>query len=137
MNHQEAIKSLPFPVVFINCKTEPFIDMIISGEKVAETRSRDTLRSLVGKTVYLAETGHGKPVVKCSAQITNSIPCRCKADWKMFRKMTGIRPNSQYEWKPETKVKYLYMLASITPCKSFVPPEGTRHGRVYMDYQNI
>ena len=57
------------PVVFINCSRIPFIDLIMARRKTMETRSRDTLRALVGQRVYLAETGHRRPVIRCSAII--------------------------------------------------------------------
>ena len=57
------------PVVFINCKLYPFIDLILSCIKVYETRNKNTLKQLAGKRVLLCETGHGEKVVRGSAVI--------------------------------------------------------------------
>ena len=124
------------PVVFINCRSIPFMDLIISGEKNIETRNRDTLRSVVetGNRVYLAETGNGRPVVRASAVIGWGRPVD-RIDWECLRKRTCVPVGSKYDWQPDTKVKYCYTLFDVRPVKPFTPPEGVRHGRVWMEVQ--
>lgn len=122
------------PVVFINCRSIPFLDLIISGEKNIETRNRDTLRSVVetGNRVYLAETGNGRPVVRASAVIGSGRPVD-RIDWECVRKRTCVPVGSKYDWQPDTKVKYCYDLFDVRPVEPFTPPEGVRHGRVWME----
>ena len=122
------------PVVFINCRSIPFLDLIISGEKNIETRNRDTLRSVVetGNRVYLAETGNGRPVVRASAVICSGRPVD-RIDWECVRKRTCVPVGSKYDWQPDTKAKYCYDLFDVRPVEPFTPPEGVRHGRVWME----
>ena len=67
------------PVIFINTTSSPFVDDIIDGRKTYETRTRNTLKSLLtwalGERILIAETGHGDPVVRCSAVIDYIPPC--------------------------------------------------------------
>ena len=122
------------PVVFINCSLFPFIAWIISGRKVYETRTRDMLRSLVGQRVFLAETGrHGRPVVRCSCVIDHSITCD-RAGFRALRHLHLVPARSAYDWKTSTKKKVLYRLTDVQPVAPFTPPEGIRHGRVWMEY---
>lgn len=123
------------PVVFINCSSAPFIDDIINGRKTYETRTRDTLRALVGRRVLLAETGHnGRPVVRCSAVITCSAQIDDRETWRKLRRFTRVPSGSRYDWKPGTRRKFVYGLSGVVPCWPFIPPEGVRHGRVWMEY---
>lgn len=123
------------PIVFINCQSAPFIDDIITGRKVYETRSRDTLRDLVGRFVLLAETGKGKPVVRCRAKITRSFRVILPDAWERFRSATCVPAWSRYDWKPDTCAKWMYELQYVRPVPApFTPPEGVRHGRVWMEY---
>ena len=66
------------PVLFINCSGEPFVDWIIDGLKQFETRTRNTLKTLLswalGRRILIAETGHGRPLVRCSAVIDHGAP---------------------------------------------------------------
>lgn len=123
------------PVLFINCKSAPFVDDIINGNKIYETRSVNSLRSLVGKRVLICQTGKGKSMVRCSARIVNAFPVSSFHEWDMFRDYTCVRSDSTYEWKPGTKVKWLYELSSvIIESVPFHPADGVRHGRVWMEY---
>ena len=122
------------PVVFINCSKYPFLVWIMEGLKIYETRTRNTLKQLVGQTVYLAETGRGKPVIKCYAKITEVYEVRTRKEYNSLRALTRIVRGSDYDWKRETKVKYFYKLENVQPVPEFIPPEGIRHGRVWMEY---
>ena len=123
------------PVVFINCSLFPFLAWILSGRKVYETRTRDTLRALVGFRVYLAETGHhGRPVVRCSAVIDHAITCD-RGAFKKLRKLHRVPVGSVYDWQPWTRKKVLYRLVDVQPVEPFPAPEGVRHGRVWMEYR--
>ena len=122
------------PIVFINCRQYPFIDEIIQGSKQYETRTRNTLAGLLGKKVLLAETGNGKSIVKCSAVIRTYIKVTSAEQFEQMRTRTQIDKGSAYDWTEGTQVKYLYELANVRSFGSFVPKEGKRHGRVWMEY---
>ena len=120
-------------IIFINCSLFPFIDWIIKGLKVYETRNRNTLKQFVGKTVYFAETGkHKKPVVRCKCDITELLTITDKQTYNAMRKYTRIRKGSIYDWNSTTKKKCLYKLENVQKVKPFIP-EGKRYGRIYME----
>ena len=123
------------PVVFINCSSAPFVDKIISREKVYETRSRNTLAALIGKRVLIAETGKGRPVVRCIATIYKAFPLRTRHAFEMFRYYTSVPEGSKYDWTDGTTEKWLYELADVRPVPvPFHPRQGVRHGRVWMEF---
>ena len=120
-------------VIFINCSLFPFIDWIIKGWKLFETRNRNTLKSFIGKTVYFAETGkHKKPVVRCSCLISSVTIITDKKAYNGLRRYTRIKSGSLYDLKPETVKKCLYRLENVKPCKPFeLPDNAIRKCRVY------
>ena len=122
------------PVLFINCKEAPYVDDIMAHQKIVETRSSDTLKALVGKRVLIAATGRGKPVVCGSAIIRKPITVTHRGVWETLRPLHGVPEGSSHDWKENTKRKYLYILSRIKECEPFTPPEGKRHGRVWMEY---
>ena len=137
------------PVIFINTTSSPFVDDIIDGRKTYETRTRNTLKSLLnwalGERVLIAETGHGDPVVRCSAVIDCYWDVRSEAGWNHLRNAHRVPVGSEYDWKPDTKVKWLYHLTDVKPVVPFrLGPDCRRHGRVWaelpdlynVDYQN-
>lgn len=122
------------PILFINCRLVPFVQFIMNRTKIYETRSRNTLRSLVGKRVLIAMTGKGHSVVMCSAIISNAFPVSSLHEWDMFRSCTCVPKGSQYDWTEKTKVKWLYELSDVCPVPfPFHPSEGIRHGRTWME----
>ena len=126
------------PIIFINCSAAPFIDDIISGKKKYETRTRDMLRRFVGQRVLLAETGSGRPVVRCSARIRYHSVITDRNYWTYFlRKDACIPAGSRYDWQPDTRKKHIYCLEDVQPVSApFPAPEGVRHGRVWMEYND-
>ena len=126
-------REIEMPVVFINCKVYPFINLILSLAKAYETRNRNTLKSLIGKRIWLCETGNGRKIVKGSAMIESVLIVEDKKTYNSFRKQTRIRKGSVYDWKQDTKRKYLYRLTDIKCCKPFEPEEGKRHGFTWME----
>lgn len=120
-------------IIFINTQRFAFVDDIIAKRKVYETRCRNTLGGLVGHRVFIAETGHGKPVVRCSAVIENVMKVTRYDEWEMMRKLHRVPEGCKYDWNSHTSQKYLYELTEVTPCEPFVPAEGKRHGRVWME----
>ena len=125
---------LKLPIVFINCDSVPFIDRIMSLNKTFETRSRNTLRRFEGQTVYLAETGKGHPpVVRCTASVGSAVDVRSRSAWDRLRSVTCVPTESKYDWKDDTKVKYLYPLFNVRPVSVPFIPSGIRHGRIWME----
>lgn len=137
------------PVLFINCKKHPFVEWIGGGLKLYETRTRNTLKSLLdfalGERILLAETGDGQPLVKYSAVIDEVIAVHTREQWEKYLQYTWIPVGSEYDWKPDTKVKWLYHLTDVKPVVPFrLGPDCRRHGRVWaelpdlynVDYQN-
>lgn len=125
-------------VLFINCKLFPFISWIIAGIKIYETRNRNTLKSIIGKQVFLAETGkHKKPLIKCIATINEPIKIDNLKDYNRYRKQTMIEKNSVYDFTRETKYKYLYRLSNVQKVKEFyLPGNAVYHGRIFATIDN-
>lgn len=129
------------PVIFINSSSAPYVDLILAGLKTFETRSRDTLGCLKGQRVLIAESGKRRPpIIRASAFIgTKSVRIENAEDWGWFRASHQVPYGTEYDWKPDTKVKYMYQLIDVRPCVPFVPELGKRHGRVWaeLDEKNI
>lgn len=123
------------PIVFINTKDIPFVDYIITGEKKYETRTRNTLGGLDGRRVLLAETGHGKPIVRCWAKIKLWFATDSEWLWSHLKEDACIPDGSKYDWNENTKLKWIYKIEDVEPISPFNPPEGKRHGRVWMEYE--
>ena len=95
------------PIVFINCDLFPFVDWIIDGLKIYETRNRNTLKSLIGQVVMIAETHKGKkPIVRCMAYIDSMEKVNVK-QFDSMRNDTRIVPGSVYDLTDTNKTKCL------------------------------
>lgn len=128
------------PVVYINCRKHPFCDSILYGFKRYETRTRNTLGCLVGKNCLFVETGTGKYAkTRFYATIDSVIRIDSKEQFEQYRNECGIFPDSEYDWKPETKVKYLYHLTDITGEDEYEISfsKERRHGRVWAEYWTV
>lgn len=124
------------PVLFINCTASPFVDNIASLLKQYETRTRNTLGRFLGERVLLAETGHGAPLVKCSAVIDEIISVTTREQWEEYLDRTWIPVGSKYDWKPDTKIKWLYHMSDVHQVDPFrLPGECRRHGYVWAEYE--
>ena len=129
------------PVLFINCFREKFVDWIIGGLKLYETRTKNTLKKLLntylGQRILIAETGHGDPLVRCSAVIDEVIAVYDRSTWEDYLQFTWIPVGSEYDWKEGTNVKWLYHLSDVRPiAKPFrLPRSCRRHGRVWAEYE--
>ena len=127
------------PVIFINCSRYPFIDWIMSGAKRYETRTKNTMKTLMncylGKRFLLAETGYMDPLVRCSAVIDEVIAVYTREEWEKYCDDCMIT-GTDYDWQPDTKVKWLYHLADVKPVDPFrLPKSCRRHGRVWAEYE--
>ena len=126
------------PVIFINCKEQPFLDRILSGQKKFETRTRNTLGRFLDHAmndrVLLAETGHGRPVIRAVARINCSVAVFSQLLWDAYLPDAGIDPGSSYDWQPDTKVKWLYHLTDVQAVVPFqLPADALRHGRTWAE----
>lgn len=123
-------------IVYINCALFPFIDLIIKGLKLYETRNRNTLKSLIGKTIYIAETGKGKrPIIRCRCVITECLTITDRKTYNQYRQWTRVEKGSCFDFIPgQTKKKVLYKLENVQACKPFPVPENViKHGRTYCE----
>ena len=110
--------------VNINCKHIDFIRMILSGEKVVETRNTNSLKRLVGHRIGLIRTGCGKAMLVGYATITEIVvydPDSFRSDFKRHRVPSGC----EYDIR---QVKYGYVLSDVVPCD---PTIVTSRGIVY------
>jgi hypothetical protein len=119
-------------VLFINCKLFPFISWIIAGIKVFETRNRNTLKSIIGKRVFIAETGkYKRPLIRCAACFDNPVIVDNRKDFNRYRKQTKIKKGSCFDFIPGRK-KYLYPVCNVQQVNPFfLPDNAVYHGRVY------
>ena len=122
-------------IVYLNCKLFPFIAWIISGLKTYETRNRNTLKCLVGKTVYLAETGKNKqPIIRRKCIISDPVIVTDRKIYNTYRNKTRIKKGSCYDFNSSTKQKVLYPLLNVQAVKPFhIPDNVIRHGRIYCE----
>lgn len=120
--------------IYINCSLFPFINWIIAGKKLYETRNRNTLQKLIGKKVYLVETGkHKKPLVRCSCLIVEGFTIDNKGDYETFRKAAKIKRGSVYDFIPG-KRKTFYKLEKVQSVPAFPLPDNIiRHGRTWAE----
>ena len=125
------------PVVFINSRSVPYVDLIMRGEKRYETRSRRTLHALVGRRILIAETGRRKlSLVRCSAILAAEVPVRSREDWERLRPFHCVPAGDAFDWKPDARVRWLYTLEDVQPIRNpFRCPEGVRHGRTWLEYR--
>ena len=86
----------------------------------------------------IAETGHGRPLVRCSAVIDEVIEVFTREAWEEYLQFTWVPVGSEYDWKPDTKKKVLYHLKDVKPVKPFrLPFNARRHGRVWAEYEGV
>ena len=85
----------------------------------------------------LAETGKDDPLVRCSAVIDEVVAVYDQATWEDYLQFTWVPVGSDYDWKPDTKVKHLYHLSDVRPVtKPFrLPKSARRHGRIWAEYE--
>lgn len=124
-------------ILFINCNLFPFISWIMAGLKLYETRNRNTLKSIIGKRVYIAETGKNRrPVIRCIASIGNPIVIDSMKDFNRYRSQTKIKKGSCFDFIPGRK-KYLYPVSNVVKVNPFpLPDNAVYHGRIYATVNN-
>ena len=117
-----------------NEKDLPFADWIVDGVKVIETRNRRTLSALAGtgERVYIARTGHGKPVVIGTCVL--SIPYHCPVEsFGRCRFLHKVPAGSKYDAGPAGK--WFYDIWDAERVEPFdLPADAIRHGRVWAEF---
>lgn len=122
-------------VVWVNSSSAPFLDDICARIKPFETRSKDMLGALLGQRVTLAESSRGQRLARCSAVIRSAIKVESAEQWEALRPLHRVPVGNKYDWKPGTKVKYLYELSNIRLLRPFrIPTDGVPHGRSWFEY---
>ena len=123
------------PVIFINSSKIPFVDLIGSGSKPFETRTRNMLGRFIGERILIAETGKGSPVIRFSAVIDYAVEVHTRSAWERYRQDACIPVGSKYDWNENTKVKWLYHLTDVRMIGPVpLPQDARRHGRTWAEY---
>lgn len=123
-------------VIGINSSTAPFMADIGALLKRLETRSKNMLGRYVGQRVILAETKQGGYLALYTARIRSAHDIRSLEEWDALRPLHRVpEGNVLYDWKPDTRVKWVYELTDIRRLRPFMVPEGIRHGRTCMEYE--
>lgn len=101
----------------INCKNDPWIDMILDGKKTIETRNYKTLYPYIGKTVGLIETGKGKAMLRGYAKISGVKEYHTIDDFLDDVNNHCVEYGNEYcGWSYDT-IKYGYILTEVVKCE--------------------
>lgn len=120
--------------IFINCKDQPFIRKIFDRDKLFETRTRNMLKRFAGQRVLLVETGNGAPMIRGSARCGVGCPVTSAEQWDAIRTTTQVPAGSKYDWKDDTKIKWLYPMFNPVECEPLpLPADAVRHGRTWAE----
>ena len=122
------------PVIGINSSSSPFMDDIGALRKRLETRSRNMLGRFCGQRVILAETRQGGYMAMYSVVIRSARAIRSRDEWNALRPLHCVPIDNDYDWKPGTRVKWVYEITGLRRLHPFLVPEGVRHGRTWMEY---
>ena len=118
----------------INSSSTPFMRLIGTRQKILETRGKNMLGSLVGQRVLLCETKQGGYLAMYSAVIRSARPVLSWEEWDWLRPQHCVPVGNKYDWKPGTRVKWVYEISGLRRLHPFLVPEGVRHGRTWMEY---
>ena len=113
--------------VNVNSKTQPYADMIVSGDKTIETRDTRSLDSTIGKRVGIIRTGgKGKGSLIGSAVVGEPIEYRSEEEFRADESRHKVPKDDKYDIK-EGGVKYGYSMSDVRPLE---PSEISGGGRV-------
>ena len=116
---------------YVNDRTAPYTELILGFRKTIETRSRNTLRKLVGQRVALIRTGKGPAVIVGFLTITHREFCPPEY-FDRYRAQTCIPVGDKYD---STKGKWFYYLEDVERCEPQpLPANAIRHGRSYVEF---
>lgn len=122
--------------IFINSRKVPYARLIVDGVKTYETRTKNTLRPLVGRRVAIIETGMGSPMIIGFATIDGADYFEHDA-FEGIRSLTCIPAGSKYD--DGGRGKWCYKLSDPYPLYEAVPlpSDAIRHGRAWCEFGNI
>ena len=111
----------------------PYAEAIVSGAKVIETRSRDTLWRLDGERVAVIRTRRGKaPTIIGYVTINGRMWCEAR-NFGAWRNGHLIPEGSKYD--AGNRGKWLYFLDDPEECKPYpLPADAVRHGRSWAEF---
>lgn len=121
--------------VFINEDRVAWAQLIVQRIKLAETRSRNMLKRLVGDRVAIISTQRGrKPMIIGYADITSadfvSAEDFFSPEWVLKHQ---VLPGMEYACTG--KGKWCYTMSNAEPCEPYLLPEDAiRHGRSYVEF---
>lgn len=103
---------------------------IVGGYKTIETRSRNTLKSLVGERVAVIRTSRrgGKSKVVGYVTVALAYDVDNYAHFDIHRDHTLIPVGSKYDMEVGGK-KWFYLLENPEKCKPYTPQYCGNHGR--------
>ena len=119
--------------VFIRETGAHYASAIVQGWKPIETRTRHTLRQLVGERVAVVRTGcKGGPVVIGYVTISKAEFVAAD-DLDGMRDLTLIPKGSRYDCTGAGK--WCYTMTDPEECEPFpLPTDAVRHGRVWCEF---
>ena len=113
--------------VNVNSASQPYADMIVSGDKTIETRDSRSLDSLIGRRVGIIRTGgKGKGQLTGSAVVGEPIEYRSEEEFRADESRHKVPKDDKYDIK-EGGVKYGYSMSDVRPLE---PSEISGGGRV-------
>lgn len=123
--------------IFINCKDEPFVELIMEHRKRVETRTKDVFKGLFdGKDsefVFLIETGNGVPIIRGEARIERGCFVDAEVFDKCMRSLSCVYKGSKYD---SDKGKWCYPIRWAYKTRTFhLPKNAVRHGRSWCEFE--
>jgi len=93
--------------VNINDDLQPFTDQILDGLKTIETRNKNTLKSVINKTVGIIKTGKNKQAFCVGLMVLKEpIVYLNKPEFRKDQKKHLINPESKYDFLEGKKFGY-------------------------------
>jgi len=108
------------------------IDMILSGEKVIETRTHDKLKRFVGQWVGVILTGCGKPKLVGYVFIRSQYEFISEENFREYEFCHRIPKGSKYDWDGKHK-KYGYLLGDVEKLDSPIELESIKGNRMWRE----
>ena len=115
--------------MFVNSKEVPYASLIVAGDKVFETRSRNMLSALVGERVAVVETGRGVPMVVGYVNVVSASHYNhfTACDAYEFTYVPGHSKYASNQW--------FYRLSEPKRCSPYpLPSSAVRHGRSWCEF---
>ena len=124
--------------MFVNDDDLPYTRLIVIGQKVIETRTKNTLLPLVGERVAIVRTHSGsKPTVVGYATVQEYYFCPVIM-LNSFRDLTLVPKGSTYDKlgkRNGKQGKWFYELKDAEPCEPYpLPSSAIRHGRSWCEF---